>query len=262
GVAVWVLGLPAALLIRGAPEKYGTTPDGDAPGATPPARAVEDAQNARSTGQYDYTLGEALRTRAYWLLAMGHSLSIMVISAASVHQFAHMEEGVGLTPQSAAIVVAVLSITNMGGRLVGGIFGDRLSKRHLGAAGMLGTAGSLFIFAFANSFAMAMLYGVLYGFFWGMRGPMIDSLRADYFGRAHFGKIAGTSSLLTMPGSVIGPVFAGLMADTLGDYFLGFIILASVSGAGFFLMLLAGQPPLPPRLRDEQAPAVLRPTTG
>lgn len=253
GIAVWVLGIPTALLIRRTPERYGVAPDGDTPSATAPARGREDGHGAASSGQYDYTLKEAVRTRAFWLIALSHSLSIMVISAASVHQFAHMEEGVGISKQAAATVVAVLSITNMVGRLVGGVLGDRMNKRHLAAIGMLGNAGSLFIFAFAGSLGVAMVYGVLYGFFWGMRGPMIDSLRADYFGRAHFGKISGTSSLLTMPGSVIGPVFAGIMADALGNYQLGFVILASVSCLGFALILLATQPRLPARLRTQQA---------
>jgi MFS family permease len=71
---------------------------------------------------------------------------------------------------------------------------------------------------------------------------MMGAIRADYFGRRHYGSILGTSSLITMFGSIIGPLVAGFLADRTGSYDLGFTILAVLSGLGFVFFLLAKRP--------------------
>ena len=43
----------------------------------------------------DFTAAEALRTRAFWMLAMGHGLALLVVSAVNVHAITHMKEGLG-----------------------------------------------------------------------------------------------------------------------------------------------------------------------
>ncbi|MBI4234143.1 MAG: MFS transporter [Chloroflexi bacterium] len=246
GFCVWVIGIPVALLMRHAPERYGLTPDGDSSpgiGAVPGASSKMRPPDA---GDEDFTLGEALRTPAFWLIAFGHGLSIVVISSAAVHQFAHMEQGMGISRASAAAVVTVLSVSSIIGRLLGGVLGDRYPKRYLAAAGTAGSAAALAILATATSLGQAMLFGVLHGFSWGMRGPLMSAMRGEYFGRASFGKITGMSSVIIAPCSLFGPVLAGIIADIRGDYQLAFVILSIVSGVGSALFLFA-RPPAPPR---------------
>ena len=253
GLGAWVLGIPVALVVRHSPERYGALPDGDEPPESGADLSESSAgalgHQPQGGGLIDFTLGEAVRTPAFWLLGFGHGLSIMVINAVTVHQFAHMEQGIGLSAVAAGLAVAGLSISNIVGRLAGGVLGDRYDKRFLSALGMLGAAVSLVVFATAHSFGQAMAWAVLYGFSWGMRGPLMNSIRGEYFGRTSFGRIIGASSLLTMPGALFGPIFAGVMADVLGDYVRGFIILAVLSGMGVVLFLLAKPPALPARLR-------------
>ncbi|MBI2935668.1 MAG: MFS transporter, partial [Chloroflexi bacterium] len=247
GLTAWALGIPTSLLMRQSPEKYGALPDGDVATSSTPSTALGQAwRESRAAG--DFTLGEALRTRAFWFISGGHSLGLVVVSAVAVHQFAHMEEGVGLSAGAIATVITLLSSFNILGRLVGGITGDRFDKRYLAAAGMVGSATSLVILATAASFWQALLFGLCYGFFWGLRGPMADSLRGDYFGRASFGKISGMASLINMLGSICGPIFAGFMADVQGNYKMGFVILAMISSLGSVLFLLARRPAPPKRL--------------
>ena len=54
---------------------------------------------------------------------------------------------------------------------------------------------------------------VVNGLAWGVRGPLQQAIRADYFGATDFGKIMGFSSLIIMMGMVIGPFLAGWMAE-------------------------------------------------
>ena len=109
-------------------------------------------------------------------------------------------------------------------------------------------AAGLLMVTWATSFPMVLAFAVLHGIGWGMRGPLMVALRADYFGSASFGTIMGWSSLIVMIGMSTGPIVAGVMADAYGNYQAGFSILAAASVLGFF-GFLAATPPKRPRRR-------------
>ena len=77
---------------------------------------------------------------------------------------------------------------------------------------------------------------------WGLRGPFMQAMRADYFGRTSIGMIIGLSSLITVIGQIGGPILAGMLADLTGDYRFGFTLLAALSGLGSVFFLLAKRP--------------------
>ena len=83
---------------------------------------------------------------------------------------------------------------------------------------------------------------LLHGLAWGARGPLMVSLRADYFGAKSFGTIMGISSLIVMLGMSSGPIIAGYLADVTGDYQSGFTLLALLSLLGSICFFLATPP--------------------
>jgi MFS transporter, OFA family, oxalate/formate antiporter len=83
---------------------------------------------------------------------------------------------------------------------------------------------------------------VLHGLGWGMRGPLMSAIRADYFGSAAFGRITGMSSMVVMFGMMGGPIVAGVLADRTGSYVLGFSVLAALAAVGSLFFLLARRP--------------------
>ena len=87
---------------------------------------------------------------------------------------------------------------------------------------------------------------VLHGLAWGARGPLMQAIRADYFGSTNFAAIMGWSTIVITTGVVIGPLLAGVLADSTGNYELGFTIIAGLALAGNIFWLLA-TPPAPPR---------------
>ena len=70
-------------------------------------------------------------------------------------------------------------------------------------------------------------------------GPLMNGIRADYFGRKEIGMILGLSSLIVVVGQVGGPMLAGILADTFGNYRTAYTVLALLAGGGslFFLTL-------------------------
>jgi MFS family permease len=121
-----------------------------------------------------------------------------------------------------------------------------VSKRALVVGCMVAHAAALLLVAHATAFWMVAAFAILHGAAWGIRGPLMSAIRADYFGVASFGTIAGISSMIVMLGMMIGPLVAGIIADRTGSYVPGFQVLAALAAAGSIAFVFATPPP-PPR---------------
>jgi MFS family permease len=197
------------------------------------------------SAQPDFTLAEALRAPAFWYVSLGHGAALLVVSAVQVHLVAHLNDSLGFSVTEGATVVAVLTALTMAGQVAGGMLGDRFSRRWLVTGCMVGHGLALLVLAYATAVWMVGVFTVLHGLAWGVRGPQMQSIRADYFGRSSFGSISGFSSLIVTGGSVAGPLVAGILADVTGDYQQGFTILAVLAGLGSVFWVLARPPRKP-----------------
>lgn len=254
GILIIAMGLPLAQLMRQWPEQYGYLPDGDLIGSEEgPDQLSQTTQTGsdRPVGEFvdGFTVKEAMKTPAFWLLGVGHSMALLTVSAVSLHLVPHVTESIGLSVTKASTSVAVLTVFNILGQLGGGVLGDRFNKRILMAVAMLAHAIALVILAYAETYSTVFLFAVIHGAAWGIRGPMMTTIRADYFGRASFASIMGYSSLIMMVGATGGPLIAGAMADLFGRYQEGFLIIAGITSIGSVLLACAGAPKLPSRLQ-------------
>ena len=77
---------------------------------------------------------------------------------------------------------------------------------------------------------MVLAFAVLHGAAWGLRGPFMQAIRADYFGRSAIGMILGLSLMIIVIGQVGGPMIAGIFADSPATTALGFTMLALLPG--------------------------------
>jgi sugar phosphate permease len=246
GIVVLLVGIPLAQLVRRSPEPYGLAPDGD-----PPDHAAAPGAATATTRAFgvDFTVREAIRERSFWFISLGHGSALLVVSAVTVHLVVHVTERLGYSLHQAATAVALLTAMQMVGHLSGGFAGDRLSKRMICAGCLIGHAAAILLLAFATSFWMVAVFAIVHGLSWGMRGPLMSAIRADYFGSASFGTIAGFSSMIVMFGMIIGPILAGVLADRTGSYALGFGVLAACAAVGSIFFVLARRPEPPQRYR-------------
>jgi MFS family permease len=243
GLVALAMGVPMGRLVRHRPEPYGEWPDGEPPEASMPAGGSPARGPARGP---DFTPREAMRAPAFWLIAVGHASALLVVSVVAVHLMAHVTEGLGYTLQAGARVVALMTVAQVAAQLVGGWAGDRVSQRGLIVACMLAHAAGLLLLGFATAVWMVVAFAILHGAAWGVRGPLMAAIRADYFGSAAFGTIMGLSSLIVMLGMITGPLVAGILADRTGSYRVAFAVLAVLAGLGSVAFLLARRP-APPR---------------
>lgn len=238
GAIVLVAGLPLARIIRRNPAEIGETMDG-----LPPAPAPEPTLGGTMPAPArSFTPGEALRTRAFWLLGLGHAFALLVVTAVNVHAISHMKEGLGYTLPQASFVITLMTMSQACGVLLGAAMGDRWNKRYVAAGCMLSHMLGLLMLTWATHPAMLGAFAVLHGVAWGLRGPFMQALRADYFGLQAIGMILGLSAIIISLGQVAGPLIAGAFADWTGNYRAGFTLLALIAGSGSVLFMLARKP--------------------
>jgi MFS family permease len=245
GLLIWVVGFPCTLLLRTEPEPYGLLQDGD----TSSANSTSGSISSYVKEEHDFTLREAAKTRAFWCLAFGWAIGSLGMGAAQVHLFLHLEQGVGLSAATAALVWTVASLSNIPSRLLGGFFGDRLPKNLMLGVSTLLMAVSMFFLGIATSVQIAFVYAVLYGIGWGIRTPVMNSIQGEYFGRKSMGIIFGMLQSISLPFSIAAPVVAGYIADVQGSYRSTFIVMSFVMLAGSVIITLATRPK--PRLQQE-----------
>ena len=248
GVLIFFAGQALASVMRNDPAELGLGPDGERLAAQPLPKPTEQR---RPPDPNDYTAREALRTRVFWYIAIGHGASLLVVSAVMVHLVLHVNESLGFTLGQAGLAIAIMTAFQIVGQLGGGWAGDRFAKHKIVFFSLLGHAIGLLVLAYANTFWMVVVFALLHGGAWGIRGPSITAMRADYFGTAAYGTIMGFSSMVMMIGMTAGPLVAGILADETGDYELGFTLLGILAGLGSIVFLFATHPGPPPHRKRE-----------
>jgi MFS family permease len=183
-----------------------------------------------------------LATPAFWLLSLGHGFALLVVFGVNVHAITHMKEGLGYSLQQASLVITLVTLSQLGGIMFGWWLGDRYEKRFVAAGCMLSHAAGLLMLTYATGPAMVVAFAVLHGVAWGVRGPFMQAIRADYFGRRAIGMILGLSSLIIVIGQIGGPLIAGLAADLTGNYRAGFTLISVLAALGSLFFLLARPP--------------------
>ncbi len=249
GVIILLVGVPLAQVFRHTPEQYGLRPDGDEVEDDTGKDGEERAPIAYDD-RLDFTPRQAVRTPAFWLISVGHALGVLVVGTIMVHAVVHMNESLGYSLTLGASIIALLTACSIFGNLFGGFIGDRLNKPYLAAGCMLGSGLAIVILGWASAFWMVIAFAVIQGIAHGVRGVLMMPIRADYFGRKSFATIMGLSGLIVMIGMMGGPILAGLMADSIGDYRLAFTILGVIVASGSLCFVFAKKP-VHPRRRGE-----------
>ena len=252
GVLIIAAGIPLSFVIRHRPEPYGYTVDGR------PRDEMRDSVGTNAAaaipgGDSDFTAREAMHTRAFWMVSLGHGSALLVVSAVMVHLVLQLTERLHYSLGEAALFVSLLTAMQMAGQLGGASLGDRFEKRVIIVTCMVMHMVGLLLLAFADSLWMVVAFTVLHGLAWGTRGPLMMAIRADYFGRSSYGTIMGFSSIIVMTGMMGGPLLAGFLADRTGNYEAGFTVLALAGGLGSIFFILAKRPEPPARLRQPPA---------
>jgi len=246
GLGAIVLGVaPALLVVRKSPEDMGLQPDGDSMPAerkkilaTPAPAPVERAV------KHDvfWTPREALRTSAFWLLAITFGIASIGVTGLNLHIYSYVTD-LGYSAVVAASVMSVIASMQLASPLAWGFLAERIDARYAAMFRFVvqGLGLGLAITMSGNLFCVYIgffLYGI------GLGGNMVlpDILWANYFGRFSLGQIRGIGILISQILAAVGPPFFGFLFDITGGYGLSFAIFGTVLMISAILSLMLRQP--------------------
>ena len=227
GIGMWVIGIPCSLVVRHSPEPYGLSPDGKV-SSKPPLKTperVEKVDKKKERDFQEYSVGEAMKTHVFWILAI-----TMTISGGSVHAvFVHVMPyliSMDFSRQIASLAASLLVFISIAGRFGFGSLTHRVNSRYLLALGLLMQTLGLLILGTMQTVWQAMLFIVLFGPGYGGVITLRLTLQAEFFGRKAFGAIQGTIMAIMILGTMTGPFLTGMYFDLYGSYRNVWLIMA------------------------------------
>jgi len=144
---------------------------------------------------------------------------------------------IGIPPNKAALMLAVLGGMSVLGRLVLGALSERIGmKNSLLFLILFQTLTMLWLIGSKGSW-MLWIFSLLFGFSYGGLASVFPLITTQYFGLFAMGAIFGLILLGATLGGVIGPWLSGFIFDITGKYFFGFLAGAGSMGIGLILAL-------------------------
>ena len=224
GLIILVVGIPLSLLVRNTPEEMGLLPDGDQ--VRPGGNKSTPLERPGETAGYDFGVGEALKTRSFWLLMLASSLRTMVETGMYV-QLVPILVWKGRSETEAASMVGLLLLLWVPTIFLAGWLGDRWPKqRSMAVLVAVGTLSLVFLLL-PGSRWYAFLFIALFAVSLGAL-PLFPALVGDLFGRKRFATLRGLLTPVQSVGSVGISIYVGWVFDRTGSYEWGLIPLVAL----------------------------------
>jgi MFS family permease len=233
GLAVWVLLLPAALLVRRAPALTG--------GA------------ARRAAESPMTVRAALTSPQFAVLAMTFFLCCATHSGPLFHTVSYAIS-CGLSVTAAVSIYSVEGLSGLAGRIAFGLLGDRFGAKRTFVSGLLLQAAAVGCYFFAREQSTFYSVATVFGFAYAGVMPLYAVLMRENFPLSIIGTVVGAGSMASSLGMALGPLAGGMIFDRYGTY--GRLYIVSVLlGLGAAAIMLSFRP-APPRDTAKLDPVV------
>ena len=243
GVAVLILALPTALIMRRQPEDHGQLPDGRRADGAGTSSADTEALNLDRLNSY--TRSEALRTRAIYLLTISFAFFGAAAFTLLIHGIPFVTEA-GFTRTEAALAVGVAGVGNLAAKILWGWALGRWHPRILWAMCFaLLCIGSALQLAAAGLGLLVLMHVAffLWGLGFGGGVPLGEFIWAKYFGRVHIGAVRSVGMPAGILFGALGPVIASVLFDASGTYVSAWIVMIVLYCLGATAILLSREPP-------------------
>jgi MFS family permease len=196
---------------------------------------------SRDDAHADTTLGDALRHRTFWLLALAFTLYAFGAAALWAHVMPALASK-GLSQREALAVVVWFGPAQVAGRLVFAWLGRSWTLRALGLVVLAGASLAFLVFALSSAVWTLWLFAALFGAANGLITIVRGGLVPETFGRAHVGRIGGAMSAIGLLARAAAPVAAALLLLALGGYRELMLLIAALGAVAVLSFWMAPRP--------------------
>jgi cyanate permease len=164
----------------------------------------------------------------------------------------------GLAPEAAGLVLGLVAGVGILGKVGSGHMADRIAPPLVLATVFLMETVGLVVLIATDSIVGVAAFVLIFGYSMGAVVALQPLVVVHYFGAGSMATTLGAMTAFSSVFNALGPVFAGMMHDWLGNYTLAYLIFAGVNCLAAFLVLLMR----PPRVRDRAELSALRSPAG
>ena len=228
--------IPSALVfLRRQPEDMGLLPDGD-----PVTVAETESAGSLSVDEPVWSMPEALRTRAFWLLTASMLMSSFGMGG-SLHRIPYWVE-LGFEPRIVSFCFSADAIGATVMIIFSGFLLNRFPARFVLAGAFASFAVAFSLMLVASTTLHLVISTVLFGLGVGTNMVCQTFLWASYYGRVFLGTIRGVTVAPVLLGVALGTPTVGYIYDFTGSYNLAWEILIGLYLLALLVMLFAKPP--------------------
>ena len=192
----------------------------------PHGRQPSDSDPEKADNQF--TLAEALRTRAFWLFAGAAAAFNLVSSGLGLFNESILKER-GFDQKTFHTFLIVSTLMSLVGQFGCGWLTRRCRYQTITFIALLVYAFGLGLIPLITRHWQLWCLAVLIGFAGGMIIVVFFSVWSDLFGQRHLGRIQGAAQMLTVLSSGLGPLLFAKCVEVNGSYAPLLFALAGVS---------------------------------
>lgn len=234
-LALFLGGVPLALVIRDRPEELGLKPDGEA------AANGTGAGPRREAGGVE--VADAMRMPAFYLLVLGLAAGAAAQLVWIVFQVPHLTTA-GFSLTFIGVMAAAYGFAAIPLRWAVGWLGDRFGRRQVFMLAVTLEGIGLCFLAFVTPERWWLFIPFFLTFGIGHAGWLVmqHTLVADLFGAKRFATLRGFANAFQIPVSVLIPLFMGYVFDTVGSYDFALLAIAALVVFGALSLALIRRP--------------------
>ena len=224
GDLVWLIVIPAAFLVR-----------------NPPRSDVAVALGTTARDGRELSIGQVMRTPQFAAIALTHFACCAAHSGPIFHMVTHAIDR-GVPAMAAATVLSAAGLASLSGKIVCGLFADRVGAKRTLVTGLALQAAAISLYLFTGTLGSFYALALMFGFAYGGVMPLYAILVREYFGERIMGAAFGAVSVAATLGMALGPWLGGALYDSLGSYAWMFVGSSAI-GLGAVAIALTFRPP-------------------
>jgi len=185
----------------------------------------------------EFSFREAIHARPFWMFATIFFSWAICLSIIMIHSVIHAI-GLGMTPASAANILAIIGIAGIAGRIAFGRLSDVIGMKPVLVISFALLSIDFIWLMVATEAWMLYLFAAVFGIAYGTIEVLQSPLLAELFGLKSLGSVLGASTAFAAIGFTIGAVMAGHIFDITGSYNIAFLICIAMGLTGTILNVL------------------------
>ncbi len=228
-----------AAFVKETPAEVGRYPDG---ASHPPVAANNTGSFAVQQTLEHWTIDDAVRTKAIWLIIVFGQASLLGQALFFAHAVVHLRD-LAFPVQTAAMIVSVFAISTLTGKILSGLVADHIEPRVVNGLAFVMFGLGLMLLIHPGNAAMIAVAGACIGIPVGAMAVCEPLLVSNYYGATVFPLLLGLRSFVSAPLGALVSVIAGWWFDRTGSYTVAFGVAAGLLVISGIALIALVRPP-------------------